>query len=157
MSRNLSDAHIRAANAPDTGECWCTLLVINHASLEEPLRFNNAGADIVSNGETYFHYPFNVVLFQDDEEAQPTARLQIDNIQRDVIETIRTLRPEPEIKISVVLASNPDAVELAYPFIPLKNISYDEFLIQGVISAEDFTGEPFPGDRMVPSAFPGLF
>lgn len=157
MSRNLSDAHIRAANAPDTGECWCTLLSINHASLEEPLNFTNVGEDVVSNGVTFSDYPFTVKIFNDDEEAQPTAQLMIDNVQRDIIDKIRTLRPEPSVKISVVLASDLDTAELEYPYIPLKNITYDDFLIKGTISAEDFTGEPYPADKMVPSSFPGLF
>lgn len=157
MSRNLSEAHIRAANAAQTDECWCTLIVIEHASLAEPLRFTNVGAAIESNGHTYHHFPFDITLFSDDEESHPYARLVIDNTSREIVAEVRKLRPEPTVQISVVLASNPDVVELEYPALPLSNLTYDLHTVEGIISAEDFTGEPVPGGRITPAAFPGLF
>lgn len=157
MSRNISEAHIRAANAQETDECWCPLIVIDHGSLDEPLRFTNVGGDVEHNGDTYRHFPFNIVIFQDDEDAQPQARLVIDNVSREIVAAVRALRPAPTVKIMVVLASDPDVIELEYPPLPLSNLTYDVFTVEGIISAEDFTGEPIPGGKFTPAAFPGLF
>lgn len=157
MSRNLSDRHRRSANARETDDCWVSLLVIEHASLEEPLRFNNSGAEIVSNGEVYSPFPFMLLLPEDSEESVGQARLTIDNTSREIMATIRGLRPEPLITVSVVIAETPDVVEIQLPPLPLKNISYDDFMVEGQIAAEDYAGEPFPAGKFTPADFPGMF
>lgn len=157
MSRNLSERHRRSANARETDDCWVSLLVIEHASMEEPLRFNNSGAEIVSNGEVYSPFPFVLILPEDSEEAVGQARLIIDNSDREIMTKIRGLRPEPLIAASVVIAETPDVVEIQLPPLPLKNISYDDFMVEGQIAAEDYAGEPFPAGKFTPADFPGMF
>lgn len=157
MSRNLSETHVRAGNARAKDEVWVPLIVIDHPSLDEPLRFTNVGKSIESNGETYSHFPFDIILPDDSEDGHPRARLIIDNTTRAIMATVRSMRPEPTVKISVVLASAPDVVEIELPPLPLRNLSYDVHMIEGEIAAEDYTGEPYPAGRFTPSGFPGMF
>src|SRR5690606_17278374 len=119
-------------------------------NLDSPLRFTNAGAEITSNGETYVHFPFDVVLVADQDDVPRRARLIIDNTDRQIVTAVETLRPWPQVQIQTVLASNPDVIEISYPPLPLKDIQGDVFTIEGWLSAADLTTEPYPGDTLTP-------
>lgn len=157
MSRNLSAAMIAAVNAAETDECAIPLITITHPDLAEPINLNNVGAEVVSNGVTYSPFPFDIVIPQDDEESVPRMTLTIDNTDQTIMAQLRPLNDSAMVTFRLVLSSDPDHVEIQYPPIPLKDITANVFDITAVISAEDYTAEPFPGDNFSPNSFPAIF
>jgi hypothetical protein len=159
MSRSTSLTLRQAINAEETSEVFLILLDVYHADIGPPttLRFVNNYTDIVSNGNTYIAYPFQITIPSDLEDALPRVQLTIDNVDRSIMQEIRSLTSAPDISISVILASDPDTIE-AGPFeTKLRNVDYDASTITGDLQSDDILNEPYPGVAFTPGNFPGLF
>lgn len=157
MSRPVSLAARRALYAPETGEVFLILLTLSHPTLGTPLRLVNDSGAVTSCGETFVAYPFDLTLPEDDEGRPPRARLSIDNIDRQIVATVRNLTSSPSVLIEIVRAADPDTVEARFADFRFVNISYDSQVVEGDLTLEDFTAEPFPAGSFSPALFPGIF
>lgn len=156
FGRNLSAAAKQAIFAQETGEVFLHLLEISHDSIET-LRFVDNTEQIVSNGDTYLPYAFRIALPGEFDDQLPTVHLEIDNVDRVILEGIRALPSSPSIRMAVILASSPDTIE-AGPFtFTLKAVDYDAMSISGTLAFEDTLNEPYPFVRFSPGLFPGIF
>jgi hypothetical protein len=144
--------------ASQTGEAFIVLLTLSHPTLANPIRVCSDGQALISNGNTYVAFPFRISLPAEAEGAPPTTELEIDNVDRSIVKAVREATGEPiQISMSVVLASSPNTIE-AGPFdFTLRNVEYDASVVRGQLQYEDILNEPYPGDTMTPSRFPGLF
>lgn len=160
MPRPLSSALKMAMHAQQTGETLLAITKISHASiLNGPLRLVNDLQDFVSNGQTYTALPFQVTLPAVGEEGRPTVRLVVDNVDRSMVAAIRGIPPSspPTVQIDVVLASQPDVSEISFPDLSLRNVDYDQFVIEGELALDEDDREPIPYQSFSPQLFPGLF
>jgi len=157
MSRDLSLTFREAINAQQTDEVFLVLLTIDHDDLGSPFYVVNNNEDIESNGNTFVAYPFDISLPDDSDDSIAVGKVTIDNVHRDIVVAIRGINTAPDLTIQVVLASDPDTIEAEFSGFKFTDIVYDELVISGNISIEDFMHEPFPGDSFVPRYFPGLF
>jgi hypothetical protein len=157
LTRTLSTLTRQALNAPETDETFIILLTLDHDDLEEPVRVTSDAVTTVSRGNTFAPFPFQLFLPDDDENRAPRARLTIDNIDRQIISTLRQLQTAPTLLMEIVLASDPDTVEAKFVDFKLTNVTYDAHVVQGDLTIEDFTAEPFPAASFSPSLFPGIF
>jgi|SRR6185369_14808919 len=157
MPRALSTAAKQAIYAQETGEAFLMLLTISHAALSPSLRFVNNTVDVTSRGNAYLGWPFQLALPAEFDDQLPVVQLQIDNVDRRIMEGVRALTTAPAVTLEVVLASSPDTVE-AGPFsFSLKSAEYDALVVVGVLAFEDVLNEPYPQHTFTPGKFPGLF
>jgi hypothetical protein len=156
MSRTLSPAARRSANAAQTDEVWLVLLTIAHPALNEPLRFVNNFASIESRGELFVAFPFEIELPGEDAEGQTDARIRIDNIDRQIVRALREIASPPSVLLEVVLASQPDTVEASFDGLVLRDAGYDALVVTATLKFEQIVLEPVTV-QMTPSRFPGLF
>ena len=157
MSRSLSLAARQAVNAPETGEVFLLLLTLDLEELETPIRVVNNTKDIVSLGETYIAFPFEIALPDEDPDSVVRVTLRIDNVDREIVKNLRTVSSPLAVSLEVVMASSPDIVE-AGPFnMTLVTAEYDALTVTGELAFEDVLNEPFPGHAYVPGDYPGLF
>lgn len=157
MSRSLSGLTRQALYAPETGEVFLVLLTVSHASLAAPIRITSDSAVTVSRGNSFIPFPFDLVLPDDLEGRAPRARLVIDNIDRQIVSAVRGLSSAASVLIEIIRAADPDTVEAQFVDFKLTNVSYDAQKVEGDLTIEDFTAEPFPAAIFSPSLFPGLF
>lgn len=157
MSRTTSSSLKAAASAQETSEVFLILLEISHADITT-LRFVNNYTDIIGPGaETYIGFPFDIIIPSDDEQALSQIKLTIDNVDRSIMDEIRSLTSAPDISVSVILASDPTTIE-AGPFeMKLRNVDYNASTISGNLQSDDILNEPWPGVSYVPANFPGLW
>lgn len=139
------------------GGGFLELLTLTHSSLAEPLRFVNNNENVESNGETYIAFPFRVTLPNDKDRSVPSARLEIDNVSRQIGQIIRQISTPPTITIQIVRMDDFDAVEQSFPPLQLRNVRYDALTVSGELTVGDMMREPFPQRRFTPSEYPGLF
>ena len=157
MARELTIAARRALYSQETDIAFLVLLTINHSSLADPLRFVAWDEDIVSRGETYISFPFEITFPQDSVDTPPRAQLKIDNVDRQIVKTIRTLKTRATVTVEVVTTEDNDVVEASYSGFELKDVHYDAFVVSGNLEPETFLREPFPTRRFTPGAFRGVF
>jgi len=156
MPRELSADALASLNAQQTGEAWLVLITIDHSSMGSPIRVVNNNEDIVSRGDTFVAFPFELVLPGEDPDGVTKAGLRLDNVDRSVITAIRTLTSPPTVKIEIIISSDMNTPEISFTGMLLRNVSYNAFTIQGDLEFEDLLSEPMTL-QMTPSRFPGLF
>ena len=156
MARTLSPAATASANAQDTDEVWLTLLSIDSPELAAPLRFVNNNVSVTSRGNVFLAFPFDMEFPGQDEESPGEARLVIDNVDRSIVNFIRSITAPPKVTIEVVLGSSLDTVEASFSNMTLRNVSYDAKSVTGLLRFEDIVIEPV-SYAMTPERFPGQF
>ena len=158
MARNVSSTFLSSVNAADADEVFLVLLTIDHADLSSPIRVTSDSVDTVSNGNTFQTFPFQIRLPTDDDDSRGAlASVTIDAVDRRVVEAARTISGVPKVTIEVVLASDPDTIEISWPDFNLANHRADSDTISGELVLELLDQEPFPSGRFDPVGFPGLF
>ncbi len=153
----LSDAFKQAAFLQDTDEVFLALLTIAHADISPSIRVVNNTENITSNGNVFTAFPFDIELPDARETGVPRARLTIDNVSREIAQSIRLITTAPTVTIEIVMASDPDTVEQTWADMTLKNVKWDMFKMSGDLIFEEIEVEPFPAGQFSPASFPGLF
>ena len=155
MSRDISSASLREINAVSSGEGWLMLLEI--ITDTETIRVVNDNKQVSSGGVDYFPYAFAVQLYNDTDEELPRIQVVIDNIDRLLVEAIRTMLTPPVVHLRMVPISDPDSPELVILDTSLRDIRYNAETITGIMSFGDMLNQRFPKDRYTPITTPGLF
>lgn len=155
--RSLSTVLQRAIYAQDTKEVVLMLLTIAHANMVTPIRVVNNLEAITSQGYTWAAFPFDVSLPIESDDQIPVMTLRIDNVDRQIVTAVRNLQGPPDITLDIVVASQPDIVEATFVGFKLKNVSYDNLVVEGEMRLEEILSEPYPQHRMTPFHFPGLY
>lgn len=157
MSRTPSLTFLQAINAPETDKVFIVLIEIYDSVSGNTVRVCNNSENITSNGNVFVAYPFDFIFPDDDDSAVPSCKITIDNVDRSIAYAIRQLTTAPDVRMMLVLADDPDTVELDFPYFKFVSFDYDRLVVEGTLSIESFTSEPFPGDIFAPSTTPGLF
>jgi len=104
----------------------------------------------------YVAFPFQIDLPGEDVEQPSVARLRIDNVDRRIVQAIRGLPTAPLADIEVVLASQPETVEVGFYDLTLRAADYDALYVEGTLTFEQIFTEPLSVE-MTPARFPGMF
>lgn len=156
MPRPVSTTFRAAVYAQETGEVFLALLRIYHASLvSNPLRFVNNPSSIISNGEEYIGCPFTLTLPDDRDDKLAEVQLAIDNVDRLIVATIRTITTPLDAELEVIVASTPDVVEVPAQRFTIRQITWDINVVNGTLKHEDVLNERFPGGTFT-AAWAGL-
>jgi len=180
MARTLSTPADESLMDETTDEVWLTLLTISHPSLASPIRVvhNNepipsrgsepitsrdnepitsrSNKPITSRGNTFHAYAFQLIMPGQGGDGPGEAQLAIDNTDRVIVETIRSITDAPDVLVEVVLADTPDVVEIALPPLKLRDVTYNAATVTGFLRFEDLITEPV-AETITPSRLPALF
>ena len=157
MPRSTSATFRAAVYGAQTDEAPLVLITIEHADLPTPIRLSSDVVDTISNGETFIAYPFEISLPDDPHQGITRGKFSFENISQDYTAAIRSLTTAPTMRIDIVLASDPDTLEVSYTDFEMTNFEYDVNVISATLSVESFMTEPWPGDSFLPSKFSGIF
>ena len=171
MSRSLSLLLREAMFAEATSEVFACLLTVTHSTLDTPIRLSTDATTriqvdpeliygTVSRGNTYLFLPISVEL-PDDSDGKPVeVTLTMDNVNRQLIPTIRglnSLRERAKVTVECFRVGAPDIVEFALPSLDLLSASYDALQTTVTLGIDALINEQYPAGAFVPSGFPGLF
>jgi hypothetical protein len=157
LSRAVSATMRASMFAQETSEVYLVLLKVDHPDLATPLYFVNAAADVTSNAILYTAIAFDVSLPADVDDELPKVKLTIDNVERTLVPTISQYSDGLTVAMSVVLASDPDTVEIGPFTMTVQNISFDAQAVVIDLGFSTFLDEAFPAHSFTPIDFPGLF
>ncbi|WP_285906775.1 DUF1833 family protein [Pseudodesulfovibrio pelocollis] len=155
--RNQSPAAVRAMLSQETGEVPLVCLVLDHPTLPEPYRFVGSKKPLTHQGHEFIGYPFGGEFPADSPDTVSKVNLVIDNVDREIVTTLRSISEGPDVTMFAVLASSPDHIEFGPFEMKLVNAEYDQLEVVGELSWEDMLNEPYPAHQVTPSLFPGAF
>lgn len=169
----FSAAAMHSLEAQVTPEAWLFLLTLRHDDLAISPRFVDNNEDVTSDlggtlspAATFQRFPFRVVLPAQSGSAQiPRLQLTFDRIATfdqdgevaDVVFLIRTLSTAPIIDLHLIVADDPNTVQLALPNLEWRVTSYDARTVQGDLVGNTKLDQRFPYRRFSPNVTPGLF
>lgn len=164
----ISDNLKQAVYAQETDVAVIVLLTLSTPDLLDDIRVCNVPVEkfddlgdnvygVVSNNQRYLFLPFDIELPQDDKTGAVSAKLTIDNVNRQIVQYARQTKKPINVNIQVVLSNNLDYVELESDDFKLSNVTYDGFSVSGNLTIDYLGLEPFPCGRFTPSGFKGLF
>ena len=153
----VTNAFREAAYSQETDDVFLVLLKIDHDDIDPAIRVVNNNESITSNGETFVAFPFELTLPDSRGDGTPTARLVIDNVSREIAESLRSITSAPQITIEVVRAAAPNTVEITFAPFTLRNVRWDMRKVSGDLMMEEIAIEPFPIGQFAPAQFQGLF
>lgn len=153
MPRPTSVAFAQAAAAQQTGEVLVILLTLDADSLPAPIRVNSAGASLISRGNTFLRFPFEITMPKETDEAPPSVTLRICNVDRQIVEAVRTTQGAITVTVEIVLASSLDTVECGPLDFTLRDVNYDSFVVEGELAYEDILNEPCPAHQYTNTNF----
>ena len=168
---NVSLNFRQAAYASETGRFPIGLITISHEDLAEDIlvstdptaRLEEHTTDVqivygtVSRGNTYLFFPMRIKLPDDTDEGPGEMQIEIDNVHRTYIETIRSIFTPASFTVEWVMDNDPDTVDASWPDFQLVNVKYNETIITATLKLETQEREPFPSGSFSPSYFPGIF
>jgi hypothetical protein len=175
MSRldSLSANAIAKLFSPESDDVFITLLTISGSGFTTiriadnyTTRLSETSEDIVygvqSNlgGATTYNFvylPFSLSLPTEEFSSAPRCNLTVQDVTRYLIPTIRSISSAPSVQIDIVLASDPDVVEVTFGSFLIGNINYNANTVSAELVVESLAVEPFPQHTFNPSYFPGLF
>lgn len=156
MSRTISNAAMAAMFGNETNEVFLVIAEITHADMTT-VRIVNNTEDIISNGDTYVAFPFEIIFPNEDAKKLSRSTMRLCNVNQEIIAEIFDLDSPAAIDVSVIMASDPDTIE-AGPFSYLiRDISFDAILLTAQLAYEDVLNELIPGHTMNPSTFGAVF
>lgn len=167
MSRELSDNAKAQLNAQESDDAFVVLLELNHDSFDgETIRLSSDPTTTlldgtygtVSNGNDYTFFPFEITLPAQDDTFLGRTVLKIDNVTRDLILEVLQINGDPIlVTLKIVLASDPDSVEMEYPSLRMTNIAANATDLQADLYPQIIQDEQWPYDNFTRADFPGLF
>jgi len=83
--------------------------------------------------------------------------MTLDNVTLELIDELRTVTTPISVHIEMVLASDPDAVQIDVGDLKLRNITYNRQTILGNLYLDDFLSTEMASEKYTPTTFPGIF
>lgn len=156
MSRSLSTDLLNEFYGQESADPFLMLITLYQSSFGY-LRFVNNSEEIVSNGMTFLPFPMKLTFPTDDGKTAREVEIEFDNVSLELIEEIRGSTKLIDAKVEMVLASNPDNVEIEMGELKIKHITYNQFTIRAKLRMDDFLNTELSSEKYTPTNFPGIF
>lgn len=157
MPRNLSAGAKAALFANESGQAAIQLITISHALLAVPIRLARNTENIISNGNTFVPFAFDITPPAEEEDRLTGSKLAIDNTDRTILTALGGLDSAPTVTLEVVASDTPDE-HLGGPWdFTWRVTTYNPRTIVGDLQFEDLLNAVYPKDAFTPSYFDGMF
>ncbi len=155
MANNLSPELLAQLFGQESGDPFLTLVTLTHSTFTA--RLVNNSTDIVSNGFTFTAFPMKIRLPVDDGETARDFSIDFDNVSLALIENLRSVTDTVGVKIEMILASIPDAIQMSHEDLVIKTITYSGQRISARIVLDSFLEVSMTSEKYTPTNFPGIF
>lgn len=153
----LSATAKKAMASQETAEVFLTLIELSHDSWDAPLYLVNDSQDIVSNGQAYQQFPFQVSLPGEADEGLPVLNWSACNVDRLIVQRLRGITGTVEAVCSWIIASEPDHIQRGPYTTSMQSVAYNAETIGGTLGLDPILDEPFGRLTMTPATTPALF
>lgn len=134
------------------------LVTITSDADPEPIRATDWADGVVSEGETFPHFPFRLAWAGASKENPfGEGKLTIANVDRRIEDACDSAINPPEVSLSLVRVSAPDTREVAIEGARIPSVEGDASQVSAVIRPRSFKQEPACARIYTPATMPGLF
>ena len=155
--RSLSNNLLAQLYSQNSDDPFLTLIELDHATFGSTIRLVNNTQDIVSRTNTYTAFPVSITLPADDGKTLRSANITFDNVSLELIDEFRGITDPIDAKLEMVLASDPDVVEIELAELKISNISYNAQSVSAELFLDDFLNTELSSEKYTPTNFSGLF
>jgi hypothetical protein len=152
---NISNELKAQVFAQESTDPFLTLVTISNPSFT--FRLVNNSRDITSNGNVFSSFPMKIRTPVDDGETSKDFSIDFDNVSLDLIESLRSVVGDINVKIELILASMPNVIQVSHDDLLIRSISYNAKSISAKIVLDSFLAIQMTSERYTPSNFPGMF
>lgn len=158
MSRPYSQHAREQLNATSADDILLVLLEIQHPQLAVPVRVVNDTQGIVSCGNEFLACAFDIALPDDTDNKLPQARLEIDNIGRELTQWLEQSGGGvgATCRVMQVMRATPDLIELDLT-LDMTGISMDRAKVSATLGYADLLNQPAITVYYTPATAPALF
>ena len=163
MPRTFSTGYNEQLNAVSGTDPQLILLEITHDDLATPIRLVNDGANLVSNGDTYYASQFTYSIPDDRDAGLPKAALSFANVgngpEGNSLAAFLDLNDGGRgslVTMRGVRLSAPDDVEFEF-VLDLTQVRVTQAQITGTLGYDDLLNRPAVAVLYRPDVAPGLF
>ena len=157
MPRVVSQNMLTAAMAQQTDEVLVVLLKFDQDAWSSPVYVCNNSQNVISGGQTYLTFPFEISLPDQKDGKEPTSSVSISLIDQQLVVLLRSIQEPPTVTLSVVLASTPNTIEYGPIDLTATDVKITKDTASMSLRFDPFGAEPFPWMRFTPEYFPGMF
>ena len=157
MRSTLSTNMLTAMHAQSTGEVILPLVKLTQAGWQDAICIVPNTQSVSHGGDTYQPLAFNIGLPDEEAEGVPVINWVADNVDRRLVEALRTVTGVVDARIVWVLASSPEVIEMGPLNVEMRAARYDAQTISGTMGVEPILEHQFGHLTMTPSTVPGLF
>ncbi len=156
MARVFSPAAVRALmSANGNNEVFVLLVSFWHGT--EMFRCCLNTEPVKSRGIIFEPTYFGFKLPDVTDQAPSGCEITVDNVDQRMISLLRRITTPLQVRIELVLASQPDIVELVIEDLVLRQVQWNVSQITGQLKIEDMLNAAFPGAIYEPRTFTGIF
>jgi hypothetical protein len=155
MPRPLSPRAVEALMAHNTDQVFILLVTFWHGS--EIYRCCLNTEPIISNGLEFTPTYFEFMMPEVNDRAPQSVEIRVDNVDQRMVDMLRRVVTPVQVKIELVLASQPDTIEMVIEDLFLREVNWNISSISGKLMIEDMLNAGFPADIYEPRTFQGIF
>lgn len=158
MARSYSEKASQNLLSTSPAEPFLVAIEVMHADLPVPARFVNDSQNITIQGNEYFATAFRVSLPDDKDQQLPQARLEVDNVGRELTQWLEFSRGGvgARCRIIQVLRSDPDLIEFDMTM-DLTGLVINNMTVSGLLGFQNTLGQTAVTIRFDPLTAPGLW
>lgn len=156
MARQLSNELLAQIYGETSNDPFLMLVSLSHDNFD-PIYLVNNTVNITSRSIEYTAFPMRITLPSDDGETLREVTIEFDNVGLELIDEIRTATTPIDTKIEMILASNPDKVQIELHELKIKNVNYSKLTINAKLYLDDFLNTGLTSEKYTPQNFPGLY
>lgn len=151
-------SHFKERTGSSSGEEPVYLVEISHPQLAQPIRVVRDNQDLVSNGNNYIAFAFEVGLPDDVEGQLPRAPIRMDNVGGELTAWLDASQGGrgSQVRIMQVMRDTPNVLEYDTT-LDLLNVRRDGAFVYGELGYEDTLSLPALGVSHRPDITPGIF
>ena len=156
MSNTLSNALLAQLFSQESNDPFLTLVKLSHDDFEDICLVNNT-ENVTSGGVEYTAFPMKIVFPKDDGESNREVNIEFDNVDRTLIDLIRSVTDYIDVSISLILASDPDTVQMSFDELKIQNITYNSKRVSAKLFMDNFLNTEMTSEKYTPTLYAGLF
>lgn len=148
---------LAAAHAESSAEVVLPLVKLTQAGWGDAICIVPNWEPVTHQGDVYEPLAFQMALPDEEEGGIPVLDWVADNVDRRLVEALRTVSGTVSARIVWVLASSPDRIEVGPFEMEMRAAQYDAQKISGTLGVEPILEKQFGHLVLNPKNTPALF